>query len=299
MEVGGGEGGDLFERNSAQFGQRGCGVSDQRRLVLLTAVRDGGEKWCVRLDQNAVGGRKGCNLAQAGGPGVGQVAGEREIKAEVERAPRLLDRAGKAVQDARRNFAAILWVPVRVQQLQQILPCVGCAELLPGLWRGQLRGAAMDEDRLAGCGGDLHLRDEGSFLHLGHGVVDVVEVEADLADGDASDALAEGGQQGKGFGGGLAGFLGVDAGAGVDLWEVGGVGGLSDVERVVHEGRAVANADGEDGADTGCVSACEDARELVCGDHVEVGVGVDEVHRGQVQGTRFEGTEDRSRAGCI
>jgi hypothetical protein len=47
------------------------------------------------------------------------------------------------------------------------------------------------------------------------------------------------------------------------------------------------------------VSACEDARELVCGDHVEVGVGVDEVHRGQVQGTRFEGTEDRSRAGCI
>ena len=143
MEVGGGEGGDVFERDAAQRGQALGGVDDQRGLVLLSAVRDGGEEWRVRLDQDAVGGRKGRNLAQAGGPGVGQVAGEREIEAEVERTPRLLDSAGEAVQDSGWNRAAILRVPVRVQQLQQTPPMRrrGRISLWPRAWPALMCGS--------------------------------------------------------------------------------------------------------------------------------------------------------------
>ena len=42
-------------------------------------------------------------------------------------------------------------------------------------------------------GGDLHLGDEGCLLDGGSGVVEVVVVEADLADGDATGVGGEGG----------------------------------------------------------------------------------------------------------
>ena len=51
----------------------------------------------------------------------------------------------------------------------------------------------MDEDGLARGGGDLHLGDEGGLLDGDVGVVEVVVVEADLADGDAAWVGGEGG----------------------------------------------------------------------------------------------------------
>ena len=69
---------------------------------------------------------------------------------------------------------------------------------------------------------------------------------------------------------------------------LGECGRFGDFERTVHLVGAVADADGEDGADIGGVGAGEDAGEVAGGDHVEVGVGVDE-HRFKVQGSRFKG----------
>ena len=51
----------------------------------------------------------------------------------------------------------------------------------------------MDEDGLAGGGGDAELGDEGGLLDVGSRVFDVVVVEADFADGDAAGVGGEGG----------------------------------------------------------------------------------------------------------
>ena len=80
----------------------------------------------------------------------------------------------------------------------------------------------------------------------------------------------------------------MDAGAGIDLREVRGVGRLRDFERAVHLLGAVANADGEDGVDAGRMGAGEDARKLAGGVHVEMGVRVGQHRMFKVQGTRFE-----------
>jgi hypothetical protein len=47
----------------------------------------------------------------------------------------------------------------------------------------------VDEDGLAGGGGDAELGDEGGLLDGDGGVFEVVVVEADLADGDAAFLL--------------------------------------------------------------------------------------------------------------
>ena len=54
-------------------------------------------------------------------------------------------------------------------------------------------------------------------------------------------------------------------------------GGVGDLERLMHRGWAFADADGEDGLDTGGVGA---AKNLVAvfGVEVEMGVGVDQGH---------------------
>ena len=53
---------------------------------------------------------------------------------------------------------------------------------------------------------------------------------------------------------------------------------VGDFEGAVHLVGAVADADGEDGADVGGVGAGEDPREVFGGVHVEMGVRVDEGH---------------------
>lgn len=80
---------------------------------------------------------------------------------------------------------------------------------------------------------------------------------------------------------------GVDAGAGVDLREFRSGSGDGDFEGAVHLVWAVADADGEDGADAGGVRTGEDLRKVFGGVHIEMGVRVDEVHGSKVQGTRF------------
>ncbi len=127
----------------------------------------------------------------------------------------------------------------------------------------------MQEDGFAGGGGDPHLGAEGGLLGGDVGVVEVVVVEADLADGDAPWICGEFGQFGEGFGGGLVGLLRVDAGAGPDGGVLVGEG-----EGTVHGGGAVADADGEDLADAGGVGGGDDGGGVV--EEVEVSVGVDE-----------------------
>jgi hypothetical protein len=113
-------------------------------------------------------------------------------------------------------------------------------------------------------------------LDVGGGVFDVVVVEADLADGDAAGVGGEGlaGSDCSRWRGG--GFLGMDAGAGVDGGEIRGSGRFGDFEGAVHLVGAVADADGEDGVDAGGVGAGEDLREVAGRVHVEMGVRVDE-----------------------
>lgn len=127
----------------------------------------------------------------------------------------------------------------------------------------------MDEDGFAGGGGNAHLGDEGLLLDVDRGVVEVVVVEANFADGDALRVLRKLSELGEGFGVGLVGLLGVDAGGGEDA----GVG-VGEVESAVHGGRAVADAYGEDLMDTGGVGGGEDGGGIVV--EVEVCVGVDE-----------------------
>ena len=66
--------------------------------------------------------------------------------------------------------------------------------------------------------------------------------------------------------------------------QIGRVGGFGDFEGAMHLVGAVADADGEDGADVGGVGAGEDLREVFGGVHVEVGVTVDEHGKFEVRG---------------
>ncbi len=76
--------------------------------------------------------------------------------------------------------------PVLLEQGEHVFGGVGCAVPGFGGGGGELGGAAMQEDGFAGGGGDLHLGAEGGLLGGDVGVVEVVVVEADLADGDAA-----------------------------------------------------------------------------------------------------------------
>ncbi len=152
---------------------------------------------------------------------------------------------------------------------------VGVAVLLEfgfGLGGGQLGGAAVDEDGFAGGGGYLHLGCEGLLLDRGEGVIEVVVVEADLADGDAERVGGEVGQFAEGLGGGVGGLLRVDAGAGVDAGVPVGY-----VEGVVHLGGAFAYAYGEDGVGPRQRGRGRGPAE-VGGVEVEMCVRVDEFH---------------------
>ena len=117
------------------------------------------------------------------------------------------------------------------------------------------------------------------MLDGGIGVLDVVVVEADLADGEAERVGEEAGEFFEGRGGGVGGLLGVDAGGGEEGGE-GGVGGegagVGQFQGAVHGFGAVADADGQDGPDAGGVGSEEDGFAVGVGVEVEVGVGVDE-----------------------
>ena len=208
--------------------------------------------------------------------GVGQVAGEGEMEAGSEGALGFGNASGEAMHDA----AEVVRGPVLGDEVEDVLPGVGGTEFLFGLGCRELAGAAVNEDGLARGGGDLHLGEEGLFLDVGGGVFEVVVIEADLADGDAAGVGGEGREFFQGFGGGAGSFLGVDSGAGVEGWESEVVHSVGDVEGLVHGAGAFADADGENGVDSGRVGSTEDFG-AVCwcfGVEVEMCVGVDEWH---------------------
>jgi len=112
-------------------------MDHQCRLVALATVWNGREERRVGLHQDAVDRSKGRNLSQAGGLGIGQVAGKGEMESKVERAVGLLQRAGEAVQDAG-------WIPPLARGSSEHGSAPECpprrrlAKLLFGLCRRQL-----------------------------------------------------------------------------------------------------------------------------------------------------------------
>ena len=275
MEVCGGEGGEGFGGEIAEGGEGFGGVDHEGGFILLAAMGDGGEERGVGFDEDAVGRGEGGGFADGGGFWVGEVAGEGEVEAGGDGALGLCHGAGEAVHDATEAGGG----PVFGDEREEVVPAgVGVAvsfEFGFGGGGGEFAGAAVDEDGFAGGGGDLHLGDEGLLLDCGQGIVEVVVVETDFADGDAAGIGGEGGDFGEVFWGGLVGFLGMDAGAGVDV----GVG-AGDFERVVHGVGTLADADGEDGFDAGGAGAGDDGFDFagLLGVEVEVGVRVYEGH---------------------
>ena len=192
LEVGGGLSGEEFARDAAEFGEGGGGVGDEGRLVALAAEGNGGEERGVGFDQDAVGGCEGGGFADGLGGGIGEVAGEGEIEAEGERAAGFVDAAGEAVHDAGERVG----LPVLGEQAEEVFPggvWIRGAEFLFGGGRGELGGSAVDEDGLAGVGGDAELGEESGLLDVGSWVFDMVVVEADFADGEATRVGGEGG----------------------------------------------------------------------------------------------------------
>ena len=106
--------------------------------------------------------------------------------------------------------------PMFANQRKQILPGVRFAKFLPGLRGGKLARTAVDQDGFAKFGGQAHLGDEGQLLRGNPGVVEVVVVQADLANRDASRIERKAGQPAQGFAGGAGGLLGMNPNACVD-----------------------------------------------------------------------------------
>ena len=193
MEVVRGLSGEAFARDAAEFGEGGGGVGDQGRLVALAAEGNGGEERGVGFDQDAVGGCEGGGFADGLGGGIGEVAGEGEIEAEGERSAGFVDAAGEAVHDAGGSAWGCQCSASRRRRSSQAAFGSAAPNFCFGGGRGELGGSAVDEDGLAGGGGDAELGEEGGLLDVGSGVFDVVVVEADLADGDAAGVGGEGG----------------------------------------------------------------------------------------------------------
>ncbi len=270
MEVGRGLRGDGVGRGVAEVGEKGSGFGYKRGFVgLLTAAGLRDEERGVGFYQEAIGGCGLRDLLESGAFGVGEIAGEGEVKAGSEG---LLGHAlvtGKAVHDAGEAGRR----PVLGDEVEQIGSGVAVTKAGFDLVAGEFGGAAVDGDGLARAGGDVHLGDEGGLLNLGVGVVEVVVIEADLANGDAAGVAGEGCELGEGVGGGLVRLLRVNAGGREELQGGSGVG-VREFEGAVHRGGAVADADGEQGPEAGVAGAVEDGGQV--GVVVEVAVGVDE-----------------------
>ncbi len=249
-------------------------MGDERRLVALASQRDWGEEGGVGFDQDAVAGCEGRGIPNALGFGVSQVSGEGDVEAEVEGAAGVVDGAGEAVHDAGQAGGA--------EVLFDEVVGIGCGVcrtvFLFRLGSGKLRGSTVDDDGLAEIGGDFHLLDEGMLLDGDLWVIEVIVVQANLADGDAEGLPGEAGELGQGLRVSVMGLLWVDSGAGEELRQMVTGHAFGEVEREMHLEGVFADADGEDGADAGVPSAAENlvAVGRVRGVEVEMCVGVDE-----------------------
>ena len=119
----------------------------------------------------------------------------------------------------------------------------------------------MDRDRLAGPGGNGHLREKGRLLDSRVRVLDVVVVEADLADGDGARIRRELFEPGDGVGRRLVSLLGVDAGRREEL-QAGAAVRFRKRERAMHRRGPFPDPDGEQGGNAGLLGALKDLGEV-------------------------------------
>ncbi len=185
---------------------------DEGGLVSLAAAGMRSKEGGVGFDEDAVRRSALCDLLEDGALGVGEVAGEGEIEASREGALRLVCVAGEAVHDAGEAGGG----PVLGDEGEEVFPGVTVSEraftlalassevrqwMVMGLRArrrspsGRRRRPAGRRDR--GCRG-------GSSRGRSHRW-------------RCSGILREQVEAGEGFGRGLVGLLGVDAGGGEDL----------------------------------------------------------------------------------
>ena len=250
MEVGRGLGGDGHGRGAAETGEEGCGLCDEGRLILLPAPTLRRKEGGVGFNEDARGWGVPGNLLQACAFRVREISREGQIETSGEGAFRLLLAARKAVHDTGKVRGG----PVFGDQGEEVLPSVGVGEALLDFGPGQLRGAAVNGDGFAHAGGDPQLGEEGGFLDFGVGVVEVIVVQADLADGETAWMLGKFFELSQGFWSSPMGFLRMDAG-GSEKLEAGRCVRLGEVECAMHGRGAIADADGENGRKPGLLRA--------------------------------------------
>src|SRR6266851_7241096 len=252
-------------------------MGHQRGLVALSPQRNGGEERSVRLDQDPVARGEHGGIAYRLRLRISKVPGKREVKSGGKRALGLFDRPREAVHDAAEAGRR----PMFANHCQQVLPRVSLAEFFLGLRSGKLTGTTVDQDRFAKFGGQAHLGNKSLLLNPDLRVVEMVVVQADLANRDASLVERKAGQPVQGFAGGTGGLLGMNANARVDDRQPRATGCVGYLERLVHGRGAFADADCEDRLDTGSIGAAQNlvALSRSLGIKVEVGVGIGQRHR--------------------
>ena len=257
VEVFQGEGADGFRGERAKLGEVARGFDNVGWLIAFAPVGDGSEVGTIGFEKEAVERDHGGSVLNVGGLGVGEVSGEGEDEAEIERGASLGEVSGEAVHDAAEAGCG----PLLVEDGEKIVPGVGAV----------LAGAAVDEDGKLDRGSQCELLAEDLLLRVAWGMV-VVVVEADFADGDDARMLGKALHAVEVCVDEQARLVGVDADGsvnpGVALGERDGAGDVV---------RAVAIADGEEGADAGIVGAL-DGGVAIGGElgAVEMGVGVEE-----------------------
>src|SRR6185312_6245042 len=135
-----------------------------------------------------------------------------------------------------------------------------------------LRCATVNRYGLAGLGGDRHLRGKCGLLCRNIGIVQVVVVEADLANGNTARVGNECPQARKVFLRSLVCFLRMDAGSREDLRMQ-----VRQLQRPVHGVGAFADADGQQGADAGFFGARDHAGQVFV--VVKMAVGINDLHK--------------------
>ena len=110
------------------------------RLIALAPERSWSEPGRVSLHQYAIEGDACSDIAQGLRLGVGEVAGERDEKAEIERAPRLLPTPAETMHYAAKAGRC----PVFFQHLKKVVPGVCRAIFWPAMNQDRrLRAAAI------------------------------------------------------------------------------------------------------------------------------------------------------------
>ncbi len=261
--------GDLLRGDGEEAGEGLGGTGDEGRFVAFAAVGCGGEPGGIGLDKDAVEGELRGDVAQGLGLGVGEVAGEGDEKAAVERAAGLFIARAEAMHDAAEAGVA----PVGIKGQEKMVPGVGAF----------VGAAAVDGNRALAGGGYFKQTDEAGALDV-VGCALMVVVEADLATGDDFRLGEQGIEAGEDGVVEFGRIVRVDAGAGIETRHAGlAVEQAAEVEGLVHLGGTFTDADGEHGADAGIESAAEHGFAVFrVARAVEMGVGIDE--QGKISG---------------